>query len=275
MIEHDPALLEKLRGLKEFLLGEIIGQNEAIETIIPFLQIGELGLASPERPKASFLFLGPTGVGKTELATCFTRHLLGQNRLLRIDMSEHQHPASIERLLGGAGSPSLLQAHMSKVGCLLLDEIEKAHPAILDLLLQILDTGRLTLANGDELDFSPWYVVLTSNIASLAIARSSQAGAALERFVQAQAQRHLRPELVGRLDAVLVFHRLPAESLAAIQRKFVHREAARLEQLGYRVDKSVFQMPSVEQGGARSIRGRVQDDLRGKILDQILGKSSF
>lgn len=270
MTEHDPALLERLRGLKKFLRGEIIGQDSAIEAIVPFLQAGELGLAPPERPKASFLFLGPTGVGKTELATCFTRHLLGPDRLLRIDMSEYQHPDSIARLLGGTASPSLLQARMKNTGLLLLDEIEKAHPSILDLLLQILDAGRLTLANGEELDFTSWYVVLTSNIASLAIARSRQNGAALERFVRAQALRYLRPELVGRLDDVLVFHRLPDEALGAIQGKFVDREAERLERLGYRVDRSVTLMLSAEQGGARSIRGEVLKELRGKLLEEIL-----
>jgi ATP-dependent Clp protease ATP-binding subunit ClpA len=232
MIEHDPALLDRLRGLGEFLRGEIIGQDSAVEAIVPLLQAGELGLAPPERPKASFLFLGPTGVGKTELATSFTRHLLGQDRLLRLDMSEYQNPASIERLLGGTSSQSILQARMGKAGTLLLDEIEKAHPAILDLLLQILDAGRLTLANGEELDFTPWYVVLTSNIASLAIANSRQCGAALDRFVLAQAMRYLRPELVGRLDKVMVFHRLPDEALGAIQSKFADREATRLERIG-------------------------------------------
>lgn len=270
MIEHDSALLEKLRGLKEFLRGEIIGQDSAIEAIVPYLQAGELGLAPPGRPKASFLFLGPTGVGKTELATCFTRHLLGPDRLLRLDMSEYQHPDSIARLLGGTASSSLLQCRMEKAGTLLLDEIEKAHPTILDLLLQTLDAGRLTLANGEELDLTPLYVVLTSNIASIAIATSRQCGAALERFVRAQALRYLRPELVGRLDDVLVFHRLPDEALGAIQDKFVDREAARLERLGYRVDRSVSLMPSAEQSGARSIRGEVLKELHGRLLEDIL-----
>ncbi len=270
MNSHDPILLERLRALKDFLRGEIIGQDEAIDTIVPYLQAGELGLASPERPKASFLFLGPTGVGKTELATCFTRYLLGQDLLLRLDMSEYQHPNSIERLLGGSGSPGILQDRMGRAGCLLLDEIEKAHPAILDLLLQILDAGRLTLANGKELDFSPWYVVLTSNIASLAIARSRQNGAALERFVQAQAQRYLRPELVGRLDAVLVFHRLLDEALSAIQEKFVEREASRLERLGYRVDRRVTSSRPTDRGGARSAREEVLKELRGRLLAEIL-----
>lgn len=270
MIAHDPALLEKLRGLEDFLRGEVIGQDPSIKAIVPYLQAGELGLAPPERPKASFLFLGPTGVGKTELATCFTHYLLGPDRLLRLDLSEYQHPASIERLLGGTASPSLLQGRMGKHGCLLLDEIEKAHPTILDLLLQILDAGRLTMADGEELDFTSWYVVLTSNIASLAIATSRQCGAALDRFVRAQALRYLRPELVGRLDEVLVFHRLPDEALGVIQGKFVDREATRLEKLGYRVGRNVTLMPSAEQGGARSIRGEVLKEIRGKLLEDIL-----
>lgn len=273
MKHHDPALLAKLRGLKEFLLGEIIGQDTVIETIVPFLQAGELGLAPPTRPKASFLFLGPTGVGKTELANSFTDYIFGGGQMIRLDMSEYQHPNSINRLLGGDGSTSLLQRRMANTGggTLLFDEIEKAHPAILDLLLQILDARHLTLADGKELDFSSYYVVLTSNIASLAIARSQQSGAALERFVQAQAQRYLRPELVGRLDSVLVFQRLREDSLAAIQEKFVEREAARLEGLGYPVDKSAISLPLAEQGGARSIRGEVGREMREQVLQKIFG----
>lgn len=272
MKQHDPALLIKLRGLKDFLLSEIIGQDPVIEAIVPFLQAGELGLAPPGRPKASFLFLGPTGVGKTELANCFTRQLLGEANMVRLDMSEFQHPNSIDRMLGGVSSPCVLQSKMAGLtrGTLLFDEIEKAHPAILDLLLQILDVGRLTLADGTELDFSAFYVVLTSNIASLAIARSKQSGAALERFVQAQAQRYLRPELVARLDSIIVFQRLPEELLSKIQSKLIDQETRRLENLGYRFDSTVAHVPSAKFGGARSIRGAVQSDLRGEVLASIL-----
>jgi ATP-dependent Clp protease ATP-binding subunit ClpA len=273
MKDHDPALLTKLRGLKEFLLGEIIGQDLVIETIVPFLQAGELGLVPPTRPKASFLFLGPTGVGKTELANCFTRYLFNDSHPIRLDMSEYQHPNSIDRILGGISSPSLLRAKMATRGngTILFDEIEKAHPAILDLLLQILDAGRLTLADGKELDFSSYYVVLTSNIASLAIARSKQSGAALERFVQAQGQRYLRPELVGRLDKVLVFQRLSDELLSKIQSKFIDQETTRLERLGYRLDSTVAHMPSATFGGARSIRSEISSRIREEILITILG----
>jgi ATP-dependent Clp protease ATP-binding subunit ClpA len=271
--EHDHALLTKLRGLKEFLLGEIIGQDPVIETIVPFLQAGELGLAPPSRPKASFLFLGPTGVGKTELANCFTDYLFGDGHMIRLDMSEYQHPNSIDRLLGDRSSPSLLAARMTQAskGTLLFDEIEKAHPAILDLLLQIMDVRHLTLADGKELDFSNYYVVLTSNIASLAIARSQQSGAALDRFVQAQAQRYLRPELVGRLDSVLVFQRLSEAALAAVQRKFIVRETLRLENIGYQLDSKVFPLSCPTFSGARSIRGAVQGQLWDKIIGSFLG----
>ena len=272
MKDHDPALLAKLRGLKEFLLGEIIGQDPVIDAIVPYLQAGELGLAPPTRPKGSFLFLGPTGVGKTELANCFTDYLFGGGHVIRLDMSEYQHPNSIDRLLGSVSFPSLLQARMDQTGegLLLFDEIEKAHPAILDLLLQILDARHLTLADGKELDFSSYYVVLTSNIASLAIARSKQSGAALERFVQAQAQRYLRPELVARLDCILVFQRLSEELLSKIQSKFIIQEIRRLENLGYCLQSKVSHIPSATFSGARSIRGAVQGELRGQILASIL-----
>jgi ATP-dependent Clp protease ATP-binding subunit ClpA len=271
MIEHDTGLLEKLRGLKDFLLGEIIGQDSAIEAIVPYLQAGELGLAPPTRPKASFLFLGPTGVGKSELANCFTQYLFGQGHMVRLDMSEYQHPDSIDRLLGNLNSPSLLQAKMVGIGkgTLLLDEIEKAHPAILDLLLQILDVGCLTLADGTELDFSSYFIVLTSNIGSLAIARSKQSGTALERVIQAMAQRYLRPELVARLDEVVVFQRLDEKAQGQIQQKFVEKEARRLGLLGYHVDEIDLSSATTANGGARFIRSEVESELRGQILRKI------
>lgn len=192
--------------------------------------------------------------------------------MIRLDMSEYQHPNSIDRLLGSVSSPSLLQVRMAQTGkgLLLFDEIEKAHPAILDLLLQILDARHLTLADGKELDFSSYYVVLTSNIASLAIARSKQSGAALERFVQAQAQRYLRPELVARLDRVLVFQRLEEAALAAIQRKFIERETARLENLGYRLESKIETIPNVSSDGARSIRRICENHLRERILSKVM-----
>lgn len=269
----NPALLEKLRGLRGHLQSEIIGQDEAIDSIAPLLQAGELGLASPEHPKASFLFLGPTGVGKTELAKCFTEYLLGKGHLLRMDMSAYQHPESVKQLLDRNSAPWLPWDRLEdrEPWTVLWDEIEKAHPAILDLLLQILDTGILTLVDGTSVDFTRHYVVLTSNIASLAICRSRQKGAALERFVRDQAEKHLRPELVARLDGVLVFRRLENEDLLRIRKKFWRAEQARLKQLGLPVS---MEMPEVgiasPHNGARGIRREVGSEIRRSVINRIL-----
>ncbi|MCZ2111346.1 MAG: AAA family ATPase, partial [Dehalococcoidia bacterium] len=159
--------LEKLRTLPDRLKAVLTGQDVAIDLVAERLQHGELGLTVPGRPKASFLFLGPTGVGKTELTIRFTEDLLGPDRVVRLDMSEYQTADRLGLLLGTADEPGrIAEGFDACAGCgtLLFDEIEKAHPQVLDVLLQLLDAARLTTGRNRVLDFSAWYVVLTSNI---------------------------------------------------------------------------------------------------------------
>src|ERR1043166_2046605 len=196
------AQREKLRGLPLRLRNRIIGQNAAVTVVSERLQHGELGLTTGGRPKASFLFLGPTGVGKTELTQQFTEELFGPSRLVRLDMSEYQTRDSLALLLGTShDEPGRIAEGFDACGgsgTLLFDEIEKAHPRVLDVLLQLLDAARLTTGANRVLDFTPWYIVMTSNIGAQRImALRKSKFETLDRLVRLDAQRELRPEIFG------------------------------------------------------------------------------
>src|SRR5580704_2544136 len=163
---------EKLDELESHLRQRIRGQDHVLPRIVSLLQRGELGLTELGRPRGSFLFLGPTGVGKTEVTLTFTSFLMSKDHVFRFDMSEYQTQESLGLLLGGKlgerGTLGMVYDR-SKAGTLLFDEIEKAHPRVLDVFLQMLDAARVTLASGDTLDFSGFYIVLTSNIGAAEI----------------------------------------------------------------------------------------------------------
>ncbi len=250
---------------------------------------GELGLTDPHRPKGSFLFLGPTGVGKTELALAFTRYLLGDDRLIRFDMSEYQNQESVGVLLGRSEDERGLFARRVEQaggnGTLLLDEIEKAHPRVLDLLLQILDAARLTMANGETLDLCQFYVVCTSNIAGGAVldARHS-VRATLVRFVESQAQAQLRPEIFARFQNVSVFDRLEYEHQLAIAHSMLDREIteqASRSAINITYDESLVSHLTGEgfhpRLGARPMRRCVEKFVRAALRTNLLygGASSI
>ena len=211
----DSNKLTKLQELDVLLPREIRGQSHTIPRIISAVRRGELGLTKPSRPRGSFLLLGPTGVGKTETVVVATNHVFGEGKLFRFDMSEFQNQEALGLLLGARlGEIGYLGAVRERAaeGSLLFDEAEKAHPRVLDILLQLLDAARLTVATGQTLDFSGFYVWLTSNIGSaelMSLQHSNEA--TLERHVLTRAQQALRPEIFARVNEKLVFHRLSYE----------------------------------------------------------------
>src|SRR6478735_2485610 len=180
-----------LLNLESHLNASIRGQASALSRIASVLRRGELDLCSSGRPKGSFLLLGPTGVGKTESVVVFTRYLAGDDRLFRFDMSEYQTQESLGLLLGAStGETGMLGrvVERSSYGTLLFDEIEKAHPRIMDVFLQILDAARVTVADGTTLDLSGYYVVFTSNIGSAELLDWQHSSfATVERHVLASA----------------------------------------------------------------------------------------
>jgi len=209
-----PDLLARLNTLGDFLAANILGQDEALSEIGSLLQRSSCGLRFPGRPMASMLFLGPTGVGKTETVNLFTQHLFGsEEKLVRFDMSEYMTLDSIGILRGQnqneRGLFSYYYDRSQRSGTLLFDEIEKAHPLIMDVFLQILSAARFTVATGETLDLSNYVVVATSNIGSrmLMESRSTDRETLVRRTIQAGTQE-MRPETYARFDLHCVFNKL-------------------------------------------------------------------
>jgi ATPases with chaperone activity, ATP-binding subunit len=275
--------LERLRQLQNYLSDRIRGQDHVIPRVVSVLHRGELGLNTPNRPRGSFLFLGPTGVGKTELSLAFTDYLLGKDRLFRFDMSEYQTQDSLGVLLGSrVGETGLLGIVLAKsaTGTLLFDEIEKAHPRVLDVFLQMLDAARVTMASGEALDLSGFYIVFTSNIAAAEIINLQHSSfATMERHVLAKAQRTLRPELYARITEKLVFNRLSYDVQVEIARLHMGRELAFLRSKGFDLAADELVVSFLMQHGfhprlgARPLRDTIEKHLRGAVADATLGGS--
>ena len=277
----DEVLTEKLRTLPGRLQQIVVGQEAAVSAACERLQHGELGLTAAGRPKASFLFLGPTGVGKTELTLQFTQDLLGPEKVVRLDMSEFQSKKSIGLLLGkSASTPGRIAAGFDAcggVGTLLCDEIEKAHSDVLDLLLQLLDAARLTTGANRTLDFSRWYVVLTSNIGAQRImAMRKSKFETMERLVRQDAQRELRPELFARITAVIVFDKLSYDVQCRVAEEMIQRELKAQHARGYAITPGAGVLEVVlkhgynERLGARPMRDAIERLVRNALSENLL-----
>lgn len=277
---HAAAQLERLRTLPVRLKARITGQDVAIDLVTERLRHGELGLTSPGRPKASFLFLGPTGVGKTELTLGFSEELFGSGHVVRLDMSEYQTAERLELMLGNADQPGRIADGFDACGgqgTLLFDEIEKAHPRVLDVLLQLLDAARLTTGRNRVLDFSAWYVVLTSNIGAQRIMTLRKSKfETMERLVRQDAQRELRPEIFARITITVVFNKLDYDAQCAIAAGLVTKECEALAGLGYQVSPDppahgiVVSRGYHERLGARPMRDAAELLVRNALTQELL-----
>jgi len=276
----DVQKLERLRTVDALLRTEIRGQNQILPRVVSVVQRGELSLTKPARPRGSFLLLGPTGVGKTETVVVLTNQIFGAEKLFRFDMSEFQTQESLGLLLGARlGEKGYLGAVRERAaeGSLLFDEAEKAHPRVLDILLQLLDAARITVATGQTLDFSGFYVWLTSNIGSAELMSLQHSNdATLERHVLSRAQQALRPEIFARITEKLVFNRLSYEHQLEIAEKFLAREIEFFAARGHKLELDKAVLPFlVRKGfhpklGARPMRDAVEklvgDALAVKLL---------
>src|SRR6202167_1565858 len=264
----DQARLTKLHDLDALLPREIRGQSQILPRIASAVRRGELGLTKPGRPRGSFLLLGPTGVGKTETVVVLTNQIFGAGQLFRFDMSEFQNQESLGLLLGARlGEVGYLGGVRERAaeGSLLFDEAEKAPPRGLDILLQLLDAARITVATGQTLDFSGFYVWLTSNIGSAELMSLQHSNdATLERHVLSRAQQALRPEIFARISEKLVFNRLSYEHQLEIAEKFLAREIQFLKARGHALELDKTVLPFlVRKGfhpklGARPMRDAVE-----------------
>ena len=271
---------EKLLSLTTELKHRIRGQEQVIAPVVSVLQRGELGLTPQGRPKGSFLFLGPTGVGKTKLALEFTDILFGKEHLHQFDMSEFQLNEQIKNLIGDESSytgrlgETLMAA---KQGTLLFDEIEKAHPKIMDIFLQMLDAGRITVGRNQTHDLSNFYIVFTSNLAARDLMEvQNLPQSRLKNYVLEVLNGQLRPELVARINEKLVFQKLSYEVQREIAQLTLDEELARLRLLGYELksEPEVLEF-LVRHGidkvyGARPMRDTVERLVQGAVAKALL-----
>ncbi|QKS86512.1 ATP-dependent Clp protease ATP-binding subunit [Curtobacterium flaccumfaciens] len=228
---------EKLLHLESELGRRIIGQRTAVTTVSEAVRRTRAGISDPDRPTGSFLFLGPTGVGKTELAKALAEFLFDDEKaLVRIDMSEYGEKHSVARLIGAppgyvgyeAGGQLTEAVRRRPYSVILLDEIEKAHPEVFDVLLQVLDDGRLTDGQGRTVDFRNTILVLTSNLGSQFMTDLTLSDVQREEAVRELVQQAFRPEFINRLDDIVVFQALTADDLGQIVSLYVDRLARRL-----------------------------------------------
>jgi ATP-dependent Clp protease ATP-binding subunit ClpA len=275
----NPALVENLCDLEAHLFSRIKGQDHVIPRVCSVLERGQLGLQPQGKPLGSFLFLGPTGVGKTELTLEFTRYLFGNESVFRFDMSEFLHLDSAKLFMGDeTGNPGRLGNVLSRHqrGVLLFDEIEKAHRLIWDLLLQMLDAARITLADHRAYDLSGFYVVCTSNIGARQLLRPTRLPfTTLERAVISELHMFFRPELIGRFDEKIVFRPLSPETQREIARLAIAEELTRFRERGFdlRVSDETFEF-LVRRGihkalGARPMNGTVRKFIGDAVRDAI------
>jgi ATP-dependent Clp protease ATP-binding subunit ClpB len=217
--------IAKLVHMEENLHKRVVGQNEAIEAVSNAIRRSRSGLADPNRPIGSFLFLGPTGVGKTELARALAEFLFDDERaLVRIDMSEYQERHTVSRLIGAPpgyvgyeeGGQLTESVRRRPYSVLLLDEVEKAHTDVFNVLLQLLDEGRLTDGQGRTVDFRNTIVIMTSNLGSQALLDPTRSEHEVRETVSAILREHFRPEFLNRVDEILFFHRLTQDDLRQI-----------------------------------------------------------
>ena len=286
---------ERLRTLEEQLRRRVIGQDEAVAAVARAVRRSRLGLRDPARPVGSFLFLGPTGVGKTELCRALAATVYGDERaIIRLDMSEYMEKHSVSRLIGSPpgyvgyedGGQLTERLRRRPWSVVLFDEIEKAHEDVWSILLQILDEGQLTDAMGRRADFRNALIVMTSNIGARAICAehgplgfgdgSARGEEEMRRRVMEELRATFRPELLNRVDETLIFHRLSGDDLSAITRKLLEEVHSRFEALGLELTVSEealrFLARSGADGklGARPLRRRVQHSLEDAAAELLL-----
>ncbi|TLD71333.1 ATP-dependent Clp protease ATP-binding subunit [Phragmitibacter flavus] len=274
-----------LRNLESHLKESIRGQEVALAKMASVLRRGELGLTAPRRPKGSFLLLGPTGVGKTESTVVFTRYLMGEDFLFRFDMSEYQTQESLGLLLGAKSTEKGILGQVlarASHGTLLFDEIEKAHPRVMDVFLQILDAARITLADGTTPDLSGFYVVFTSNIASGELLDWQHSSfATMERHVLARAQQWLRPELYARITEKLVFQRLGYDVQVEIASMMLDQQFSFLASKGYQLTMTpevlafVLRRGFHPRLGARPLRDTIEKLTGDAVVNRRLGAGRY
>ena len=291
---------EKLKHLEEALHKRVIGQNEAVEAVSKAIRRGRVGIKDPNRPIGSFLFLGPTGVGKTELSKALAESLFGnEDAMIRVDMSEYMEPHSVAKLIGSPpgyvgydeGGQLTEKIRRKPYSVILFDEIEKAHPDVMNMLLQILDDGRLTDATGRTVNFKNTVIIMTSNVGARMITDKNVLGFSkddkdkegqekeyetIKKDVMAELKKQFRPEFINRIDDIIVFHKLTADDISQIIDIMLKQVQKRLQEQEYivEIDNSVKDLVAKKgidtNYGARPLKRAIQSNVEDKIAEAIL-----
>ena len=292
---------EKLKNLETELHKRVIGQNEAVEAVAKAIRRGRVGLKDPKRPIGSFLFLGPTGVGKTELSKALAEVLFGdENAMVRVDMSEFMEPHSVSKLIGSPpgyvgfdeGGQLTEKIRRKPYSVILFDEIEKAHPDVMNMLLQILEDGRLTDSQGRTVNFKNTVIIMTSNLGARLITDKKHLGFTntsdditedvqkeyeeTKKEVMAELKKELRPEFINRIDEIIVFHKLNDNEINQIIDIMLKEVVNRLKEQKYDIElepevKELIAKEGIDKNfGARPLRRTIQNLVEDKLAEEIL-----
>ncbi len=277
---------EKLLKMEERLHERVVGQDEAIRAVSDAIRRSRAGLADPNRPYGSFLFLGPTGVGKTELCKALAAFLFdSEEHMIRIDMSEFMEKHSVSRLIGAPpgyvgydeGGYLTEAVRRKPYSVVLLDEVEKAHPDVFNVLLQVLDDGRLTDGQGRTVDFKNTVIVMTSNLGShLIMQMAGQDPEAIRDAVWVEVKQHFRPEFLNRIDETVVFHALDQKHIESIAKIQLRQLEQRLEKMDMKLDVSPAALAELAKVGfdpvfgARPLKRAIQHRIENPVAKLIL-----
>ncbi|MFF2752232.1 ATP-dependent Clp protease ATP-binding subunit [Psychrobacillus sp. NPDC058041] len=278
---------EKLLRLKETLGERVVGQDQAVQLVTEAVWRARAGIKDPRKPIGSFLFLGPTGVGKTELAKSLAANLFdSEEHFIRIDMSEYMEKHSVSRLVGAPpgyigyeeGGQLTEAVRRNPYSVVLLDEIEKAHPDVANILLQLMDDGRITDSQGRIVNFTNTVVILTSNIGSQYLGNATGLiSEEEESLVMASLREHFKPELLNRLDDIIMFHSLTTQHFEKIAEKYVKQlqDRVREQEINLQVDEEVIKWIVAEGTdaafGARPLKRFIQRNLETAVAKQLIG----
>jgi len=277
---------DKLLAMEEKLHERVVGQDEAVRLVADAIRRSRAGLSDPNRPYGSFLFLGPTGVGKTELCKALAEFLFDSDQfLIRVDMSEFMEKHSVARLIGAPpgyvgyeeGGHLTEAVRRKPYSVILLDEVEKAHPDVFNVLLQVLDDGRMTDGQGRTVDFKNTVIVMTSNLGSQMIQQmSGEDYGMIKLAVMAEVKTTFRPEFVNRIDEIVVFHALSEKDIEAIAKIQLKALEARLAKLEIRIDVTPAALAEVAKVGfdpvfgARPLKRAIQQEIENPLAKEIL-----
>ena len=287
----------RLRKLEQTLHKRVIGQDEAVTAVAKAVKRGRVGIKSPNRPVGSFLFLGPTGVGKTELAKTLAEALFGkEDAMIRVDMSEYMEKHSVSKMIGSPpgyvghddGGQLSEKVRRNPYSVVLFDEIEKAHPDVFNILLQVLDDGHITDSQGRKVDFRNTVIIMTSNAGAKAIVEPKKLGFAakedaaedykkMKNNVMEEVKRLFRPEFLNRIDETIVFHSLNEEHMKKIVGLMCRELSERVNrQMNIKltirdsVKKLIVEKGTDKKYGARPLRRAIQNELEDKLAEAIL-----